>query len=284
MSREVINMYMRVIIVFFLVACPALFAEPYGTVGDVPIDDFFLRTLQFVHPEFSFTPDSAAFVRKLQKFYIYELAFADEARKVGLDKDPEVKAALERIKMLIENAYLAKEYSKYMASQKLTVSDKEARAFYENNINQFTEPGIYSYLWAILHDTTEANIEAVREKLITYVKLGTALDEFKMGSPGTYSMAFEREQTIRPGDPLYEKVHDSQPGEVIGPFNSEGQMMMIVVVERTPEKVIPFSEVKEVCRQNVRAKKLAVAMDKIRKNAMKKYPISFSPRYFHITQ
>ena len=282
MPREVINMYMRVLIVVLLVSCSALFAETYGTVGDVPMDDFFLQTLQFVHPEFSFTPDSVAFVSKLQKAYIYDLAFADEARKVGLDKDPEVKAALERIKMLIENAYLAQEYRKYMASQKVTVSDKEARAFYENNISQFTEPGVYSYLWATIHDTSKANIKVVREKLKTYSKLGTALDEFKMGSPGTYSMVFERGQTIRPGNPLYERIRDAELEEIVGPFDSEGQLMMIVVVERTPEKIIPFSEVKEICRQNVVAEKVNAAMDRIRKDAMKEYPISFSPQYFRM--
>jgi len=270
----------NIAIVLFILTFAVLFAQPYGSVGDVPIDDLFLQTLQFVHPEFSFTPDSVAFSGKLQKLYIYDRGFADEARKLGLDKNPEVQKYLERITRLIEDSYLARIYEQQLSKQKVTASEKEARDYYDNNITQFTEPGTYSYLWASLHDTSDANIRDVREKLKTYMKLGTALDEFKMGSPETYSMAFEKERTIRPDDHMYHEIHDGEPGEIIGPFFSGEKMMMIVLIDKTPEKVTPFSEVAELCRQNVISEKANAMIQETREKALSEYPINLNKSFF----
>lgn len=269
-----------IIIMFLLAGYVVIFAQPYGTVSDVPIDNFFIKTLQFVHPEFAFTPNSAAFTGKLQKAYIYDRAFAEEARKTGLDKDPEVARFLERIKHLIEDQYLARVYEKSFSSKDITVTDAEARAFYNENIGLYTEPGEYSYLWATIHDSSKANIKSVREKLKTYSKLGSSLDEFKMGSKKTYSMAFERARAVRPGENLYEAVKSAKLMEIVGPFRSGNELFMIVVTGRSPENVKPFAEVKEICLERVRNQKGNKANSELRKRAMEQYPVSLNPKYF----
>ncbi len=273
-------MRMNIVIVVILIGCAALFAQPYGTVGDTPIDDLFLQTLQFVHPEFSFTPDSAEFTAKLQKSFIYNHAFAEEARKAGLDKTPEAKEFIERIERLITDAYLAQKFEKDLSSKQVSVTEKEALNYYNNNLSQFTEPGVYSFLQAYVADTSEETIKNVKELLKKYSKIGETLDQFKMGAEGIYSMNYEKDLTLNSSHRFYKFLRDANIGQIIGPIQMDVQQVYLVLLSRIPEKVKNFEEVKKVCLQNVANEKASKAQEEMRYKAIKEYPVKLNKSFF----
>ncbi len=253
--------------------------QKVGTIGKNQIDDVFLSTLQFVHPEFAFSPDSLDFTRRLFKSYILPEAYADTARKLGLDKDPEIKRQLEIVKRLAENNYLAMIYQK---KQVITcdITDAEAKQYYDVNRAQFTEPGTYSFLQAYISDTSKATIKKVKDMLMTYSKMGTSLDQFKIGAEGQYSINFEKNLTLRPTDTYYKYLKNAKPNELVGPIKIDINIIMLVLIEMTPEKTKSFNEVKEICRQNVKMEKSNLKELEFRKKATDKYPIKLNKKYF----
>ncbi len=257
----------------------AISAQNFGTVGPEKIDKDFIEALQFVYPEFAFSPDAEAFSRRIFKLYSLNRSYADEAREMGLEKDPETEAFLRKIKRIIEDAYLAGLYQNLM-HQHVTVTDEEAAEYYDKHTELFTVPGVYSFLQARIFQPTHENIASVKEKLTMYAQMGESLDEFKMGAEGVYAITFERDRTVRSNDALYKRLHDAEPLEILGPFKSDDTAIMLVVIGKTPENVLPYEEVRERCRDDVHAEKTAELRRKSLEEAMKKYPVKLNPSYF----
>jgi len=253
--------------------------QKVGMIGKTEIDGVFLSTLQFVHPEFAFSPDSLDFTKRLFKSYVLSEAYADTARKLGLDKDPEIKRQLEIVKRLAENNYLAMIYQKNQV-ETIDITDAEAKKYYDENLIQFTEPGTYSFLQAYLTDTSMATIKKVKDLLTTYSKMGSSLDQFKIGAEGQYSINYEKNLTLRSGDQYYQYFKNAKQNEMIGPITQDKNKIMLVLIEMVQEKTKPFNEVKEICRQNANMEKLNQKEIEFRKKAVDKYPLKLNKEYF----
>lgn len=273
---------MKQIFVTFVLIITFVFhtiGQKVGTIKNTEIDDVFLSTLQFVHPEFAFSPDSLDFTKRLFKSYILPEAYADTARKLGLDTDPEIKRQLEIVKRLAENNYLAMIYQKYQV-KKIDITDAEAKKYYDENWAQFTEPGTYSFLQAYISDTSSTTIKKVKELLSTYSKMGSSLDQFKIGAEGQYSINYEKNLTLRPADQYYQYLKNAKPNELIGPITMDKNKIMLVLIEMTQEKSKSFYEVKEICRQNANMEKSNRKEIEFRKKTADKYPIKLNKEYF----
>jgi hypothetical protein len=273
---------MKQIIIFFfifIVFFNISFTQNIALVGKDTIDVQTLEAIQFLHPEFAFTPDSTIFKNQLLKNYILPSAYADSARRLGLDKNPEVQKQLNKIKKIAEDYYLSTILQKQEI--KITISELEAKDYYNRNIIQFTEPGIYSYLIAYLEDTTKSTIEIVKNQLINYSKMGNSLDQFKIGKEGQYTISFEKNITIYPSNQFYNYLKDASVGKLIGPVSSGDMQVIFLIIEKTPEKVKSFNEVKNLCYNGAMNEKKQINDKIFYQKILEEYPIILNRDFFN---
>ncbi|MDI3479893.1 MAG: hypothetical protein PWQ14_1039 [Rikenellaceae bacterium] len=273
---------MKQIIVFFLIFIVFInisLAQNIAVIGKDTIDTQTLEAIQFVHPEFAFTPDTEFFKAQLYKSYILPHAYADSARKVGLDKNPAVQKQLDKIKKIVEDYYLANILQKQEI--KIEISEIEAKDYYNRNITQFTEPGNYSYLVAYITDTSKSTIELVKNQLINYSKMSNTLDQFKIGKEGVYNISFDKNITLYTSDPFYNYLKDATIGKLIGPLPSDDRLIMFLIIEKTPEKVKSFNEVKNLCYDGAMNEKKNIMDKNFYQKILKEYPIILNSDFFN---
>lgn len=263
----------------FIILISISFAQNIAIIGKDTIDVHTLEAIQFVHPEFAFTPDTAIFKAQLFKNYILPHAYADSARRLGLDKNPEVQRQLKIIKKLAEDNYLYTILQKQEI--KIEISEIEAKNYYNRNITQFTEPGIYSYLIANIIDTSKATIEIVKNQLMNYAKMSNTLDQFKIGKEGAYTISFEKNITIYPSNQFYDYLKDAPVGKLICPLQNDNRIVMFVIIEKNPEKIQSFNEVKNLCYEGAINEKKQINDKIFYQKILKEYPIILNYYYFN---
>ncbi len=263
----------------FIILINISFSQNIAIIGKDTINVQTLEAIQFVHPEFAFTPDTAIFKAQLFKNYILPHAYADSARSLGLDKNPEVQKQLDKIKKITEDYYLSTILQKQEI--KITISELEAKDYYNRNIIQFTEPGIYSYLIAYLQDTTKSTIEIVKNQLINYSKMNNTLDQFKIGKEGQYTISFEKNITIYPSNQFYNYLKDASVGKLIGPVPSGDMQVIFLIIEKTPEKLKSFNEVKNLCYDGAMNEKKHIIDEIFYQKILEEYPIILNRDFFN---
>lgn len=263
----------------FIVYIHISLAQNIGLIGKDTINIDLLEAIQFVHPEFAFTPDTAIFKAQLYKNYILPHAYADSARRLGLDKNPEVQKQLEKIKKIVEDYYLS--YILQKQEINIEISESEARDYYNKNISQFSEAGICSYLIAYIIDTSKATIESVKNQLNNYAKMSTTLDQFKIGKEGVYTISFEKNITLYPSNKFYKYLKDATVGKLIGPLPSDNGQVMFIIIEKTPEKIKSYNEVKDICYNAVINEKKNTQDKLFYQKILLDYPIILNKDFFN---
>lgn len=255
-------------------------AQTIGYVGNKSIDNDFLTQIQFVYPEFSFSNDSAEFINRLKKSYLYQIAYAEKARALNLDKDSVAAKNIYNIQKLIEDKYLAVLYLNYFYKQEFDVTKDEVYNYYNQNIYQFVEPGVYSYIWAIITDSSENNLKFVNDKIKELVKSDKNSEKLKKEVSDKYAILVEIDLTVRPNHFLYSRLRNTNKGNIVGPFYENGQLVLLAVLDVIPEKLIPFSQVEEFCRQKTIEEKRAKVLDSLQFQILIEKPIELNEDYF----
>ena len=177
--------------------------------------------------------------------------FALDAEDQKLDEIPEVVEQIESAKMII----LA-QAARMKAAEGLTVSDDEAKKFYDDNPKMFVQPERIHAKHILV--SGDENLAKVQEAL----KAGTSFDvvakEFSI-DPGSAQNGgdlgeFPRGVMV----PEFEKAAFAleKPGDVSEPVKTQFGWHIIKLEERIPEATIPFEQVKTQIMQNLREQKI----------------------------
>jgi len=187
-----------------------------------------------------------------------------EASKLNLDKDPDVQKQIEDARKDI----IIKEYLRKEIEDKVTVSDEDAKKYYEENLDKFKEPEKVE-VSHILVDT-EAGANDILAKLKAgddFAKLAKEKSKCPSKDKGGELGYISKGQTV----PEFETVAFSlQPGQLSGVIKSQFGYHVIKVTAKQPEKTIPFDEIKDQLKQMLLADKQKERFDTILRDLKEK--------------
>lgn len=260
-----------------MLCATALNAEVYATVNGQKITDKDMEFFKQVIPGFDFTKlskqDKEMAVNQLIERKLALLA----AKKDGIEKEKEYKEALSTIGNNLAIDLWVKKQQKKFASQ-VTVSEEDAKKFYDSNLNLFIEQQAQARM--IVVKTKE---EA--EKIISQLKAkkGEALlKEFiQIANKDSIDPGVKKSQnggdlgTVNRNQMLpqfTEVVFGLKPGSITTtPIQTEAGFHIIYLQDKTEAKTVSFEQAKGIIESNLKnqkiAEKLQEEMVKMRKKA-----------------
>jgi parvulin-like peptidyl-prolyl isomerase len=243
-------------------------AKPLITNGPVSItsDDFEAYLLRVPEEHRSMVRASMENITKILEGIYTNRVLAEEAKKVGLDKDPKYRLRMQQL----EEAFLAQAWADYYAKS-LKVPDLAARAeeMYKLDKTPFTEPeranGRHIVI-SLLGRTREMAIARANE-VIAKAKGGESFE------------ALAREYTDDPNfgqtkgrleevtakvleKPFADALFALKPGEISQPVETKTAVHVIWLDGKIPSRVKPFAEVKEALIEAERDKYRNITTDR----------------------
>ncbi|PNV86004.1 MAG: peptidylprolyl isomerase [Desulfobacteraceae bacterium] len=153
---------------------------------------------------------------------------------------------------------------------KITVSEKESKAYYDNNLESFKKPEQVRASHILIKVDPEAEeakkaeartkIESVQAKLKKGEDFGALAKEYSEGPSGPKGGDlgfFGRGQMVKPFE---EAAFSMKPGQVSGMVETRFGYHLIMVAERTPESTLSYEEVKDRLEQYLKQQKVQEAI------------------------
>jgi len=212
---------------------------------------------------------------KLKAQFPNEAEFNNALNRMDLT-EASIKEKLERdlaLKKLIEDEI----------APKVTVSDSEIRAFYENNPATFKQPERVKASHILIKVDPQANasqkaeaqkkIDLVQAKLQKGEDFGALAKEYSEGPSGPQGGDlgyFARGQMVKPFE---DAAFAMKPGEVSGMVETRFGYHLIKVTDKTPEGTMPYNDVKERLGEFLKQKKIQDEINVYVKNLEEKAKI-----------
>lgn len=184
------------------------------------------------------------------------------AVKSGIENDPEYKKALEKLKKdLAMEIWMKKQFDS------IKISDKEAEDFYKKNIEKFKRPETVHARHILVKSEEEAkNIikelqntpkDKLKDKFIELAKTKSVGPSGKNGGDLGY---FGPKQMVKP---FSEAAFKLNVGEFTKePVRTQFGYHIIYVEDKKPASTIPFADVKEKIKQQLKMKKFQEIVSK----------------------
>ena len=216
----------------------------------------------------------------------FKAAFKDE--KAYQNALTEMGFSEEMLKAQIKNGLTIKTLIDKEVLQKISVSDQQVRAFYDDNPNLFRKPEQVKASHILVQVPENAGEAKQAEALAAIQALKTRIDngenfatlaqensdcpsKAKGGDLGFFS----RDQMV---PPFSEAAFALQPGQTSDVVQTRFGYHLIRVTERQEEQTMAFNEVKEAIsarlRQEQEGKKIDVYLEKLKEHAdIKRFPL-----------
>ena len=213
--------------------------------------------------------------KKVLNQIIEQQLLQEEALKSGVEKSKEYKEALDKLKKkLALDIWMKRELDQ------IKVSDKEAKKVYEEHKNSFKKPESIHARHILLK--TEEDAKKIIEELskTPKSKLKSKFEELakakstgpsasRSGDLGTFSKG----QMVKPFE---NAAFALNAGEFTKkPVKTQFGYHIIYVEEKNPAQTIPFDEVKDRIKQNLKMEKFKDRIQKIAKDLKKKAKIEY---------
>ena len=246
-----------------------------GVVGNKQIDLTFLQNLQTVNPHFSFTEDTTYLKPFITKYYSRQMAMADSVKKLPVYDS--LKTIIEDIRKMTEAKLLADYYMNTIVKNATQPTDKEITDYYQANKNNYLTTPVYSYFQAYaagddknLGKVIKSNMEALYKQ-----SPGTYQNSKKVDA--NYTLNFENNVSVLPGNTLYSILKNCKVGEVSGPFTMPGrtEKLYLLVTFNIPETVKPLADVKADIKNTLSNNKRIMLEKAVTDKANREYPIKF---------
>ncbi|MRI58659.1 MAG: peptidylprolyl isomerase [Epsilonproteobacteria bacterium] len=195
----------------------------------------------------------------------------EKAIKSGIERSKEFKEALEKLKSdLALEIWMRKQYNS------IEVSDKEAKKFYEKNIDKFKQPEMVHARHILVKSEKEAKDiikelkktpkSKLKEKFIELAKTKSVGPSGKRGGDLGF---FRKGQMVKP---FSDAAFSLKPGEFTKkPVKTQFGYHVIYVEEKKPASTTPFAQVKEKIKQQLKMQKfqekIKAEAEKLRKRA-----------------
>ena len=221
---------------------------------------------------------------KLLRKLMHEKILSEEAKRLGLDKDPGVREQIE----IMTNDQLASELLKREVADKISVSDKEARTYYQLHRDAYKTPETMRVRHILVKVDKDADLEARKaasEKALSLLKriragedFGKVAEEFSddAGSKakGGDLGFFQKGQMV----PEFEKAAFSlKPGEVSDIVETKYGYHIIKCEEKRAAGVVPFEEVKKGIVEKLLKQTTASKIEEYVNNRMAEEKVEFFP-------
>ena len=216
----------------------------------------------------------------------FKAAFKDE--KAYQNALTEMGFSEEMLKNQIKQGLTIKTLIDKEVLQKISVSDQQVRAYYDDNPNLFRKPEQVKASHILIQvpaDATEAKqaealaaIQALKVRVDNGENFATLAQENSDGPSKTKGGDlgfFSREQMV---PPFSEAAFALQPGQTSDVVQTRFGYHLIRVTERSDEQTMAFNDVKEAIaarlRQEQEAKKIDAYLEKIKEHAdIKRFPL-----------
>ena len=181
----------------------------------------------------------------------------EEALKQNLGKDAGVKKQIEDATKEI----VIKEYLKKEIEQKVTVSDADAKTFYDGNKDKFKEPEKIKISHILVDTEPEAkDILAKLKGGADFATLAKEKSKCPSKDKGGDLGLIGKGQTV----PEFEKAAFAlQPGQLSDVVKSQFGYHIIKVTEKQPERELSFDEVKDKLKQMLLSQKQKERFDSL---------------------
>ncbi len=195
----------------------------------------------------------------------------EKAIKSGIEKSKEFKEALKKLKTdLALEIWMRKQYNS------IKVSDKEAKDFYQKNIDKFKRPEMVHARHILVKSEKEAQDiinelkktpkSKLKEKFIELAKSKSVGPSGKRGGDLGF---FRKGQMVKP---FSDAAFSLKPGSfTTKPVKTQFGYHIIYVEEKKPASTTPFSEVKEKIKQQLKMQKfqelIKAEAEKLKKSA-----------------
>lgn len=185
--------------------------------------------------------------------------FALDAVKAKLDETPEFKKTVEDIRTHVLAQMAMRE-----AVKDITVSDEEARRFYDEHTDQFKQPERIHARHILLNDDAEsadkmAKVQADLKAGVSFDEVAKAVSVCPSASQGGDLGEFQKGQMVPEFEAAAFALKD--PGDISEPVKTQFGWHIIKLEGRVPESVSPFDDVKAQITQELQNTK---ASDRIR--------------------
>ena len=175
--------------------------------------------------------------------------FALDAVKAKLDETPEFKKTLEDVRTHILAQLAMRE-----AIKDVTVSDEEAKRFYDEHPDQFKQPERIHARHILLNDDAEsadkmAKVQADLKAGVSFDEVAKAVSVCPSAPQGGDLGEFQKGQMV----PEFEAAAFAlkNPGDISEPVKTQFGWHIIKLEGRVPESVSPFDEVKAQITQEL---------------------------------
>jgi parvulin-like peptidyl-prolyl isomerase len=214
--------------------------------------------------------------KKVLDQVIEQRLLQEKAIKSGIEKDKEYKEALAKLKKkLALDVWMKKQLDK------IKVSDAEAKKAYEEHKSAFQRPeSVHARhilvkteaeakaIIAELNKTPKSKLKAKFEELAKSKSTGPSAS--RGGDLGT----FGRKQMVKP---FSDAAFALKAGEYTKkPVKTQFGYHVIYVEEKMPAQTIPFNEVKERIKQNLKMEKFKTKMQKLAQDLKAKAKIKYN--------
>lgn len=252
-----------------------------GNIGKQTIDNNFLKNIQAVWPEFTFVHDTTALKVIFEKIYSLNHTIADNAKK-QLPANDTIFAQVEQAKQLLEIKMLG-EYYLQKQIDAITVSEAEAREYYNKNKMQYTALPSAAYFQIYLADTGKQTMATVKKMIDDRKGLKEQALQGSGEKSETLSISYESFMLTAENKYLKEIFATAQVGKFTQPFYSKdnNSFVLYYLLEYSPERIRAFEEVKTDCTGDVKNIKQQLLRTKYYQQASQNYPIKLNAAFFN---
>ena len=245
---------------------------------NITLSDF-NKILNFFDPEkLKVIENNPQIKEQVLQQMVQALVISQLAKQGGFDARPEIKEQME----LQKNGFLANEYIKREVVQKVTVSENEVKAYYDNHKDEYQTPEMVRARHILFLVDAASTVDA---KKSVYAKAEETLKKIKGGEDfAKLASELSGDPSSKPkgGDigfvtkgktvkPFEDALFSLKTGEISGVIETQFGYHIIKAEEKKDAAVEPFETVKEKVRQKImqeRAKSAVTAfVDKAMKDA-----------------
>lgn len=261
------------VIVFFYQAI--VFAQSVDTIEKkiIYVDRDFVELLQLLRPDFHYVEDSAQFMTSLDKFVLDNMLAENKIFKDSLTVDSVLLRKRDLFLMLAESLYWA--YIVEQNKSDLYVSDEACLSYYSRHENEFVEPYVFDYWQVWIYDT--AKTSNALQKLEEFASAMESTEEkHKKYADSAFRLNFEYDRQTFTTKEFYQTLINTPLGTVSDPILVNSKIVYIIPIRKQGGEILPFSSVKEQCRQMIIAekRKLELKKDSIAKSELYRIVVS----------
>ncbi|MGH9409833.1 MAG: peptidylprolyl isomerase [Vicinamibacterales bacterium] len=204
-------------------------------------------------------------------------------KEQGLEDDKKFQAALAQENMTmddlrksLERRMLIDQVQQQEVGSKLAITEEEARQYYQNHPNEFTEPTTISlreilvavpadkdgnFNAGVAHDA-EQKIAGARARILkgeSFAKVAAEVSDSPSKSNGGSIGPFSRNDM---SPQLQQIVDKMKPGDVTQPLRTQQGYQLFQLASMTPQKLQPFKDVGDLISEKVAAARTQIEMRK----------------------